>query len=108
MRILLDENVPRKMKQAFPGFIVATVGEMGWAGVRNGELLKLAENVFDVLITVDKGIQNQNVMESKNIALITLIVRWNKLPHLLPLIPQVLQTIADIQPGQIINISSLS
>ena len=108
MRILLDENVPRKLKQAFPGFIVATVGEMGWAGVKNGELLKLAENVFDVLITVDKGIQNQNVIESKNIALITLIVRWNKLPYLLPLIPQVLQAIADIQPGQMINISSLS
>ena len=53
MRILLDENVPRKLKQAFPNFIVATVGEMGWAGVRNGELLKRAENVFDVLITVD-------------------------------------------------------
>lgn len=60
MRILLDENVPRKLKQAFPELIVATVGEMGWAGVRNGELLKLAENVFDVLITVDKGVQHQN------------------------------------------------
>ena len=105
MRILLDENVPRKLKQAFPGFIVATVGEMGWAGVKNGELLKLVENVFDVLITVDKGVQHQNTMQSKNIALITLIVRWNKLRYLLPLIPQVLQAIADIQPGQVINIS---
>lgn len=104
MRILLDENVPRKLKQAFPGLIVATVGEMGWAGVRNGELLQRAENVFDVLITVDKGVQHQNSLDGKNIALITLIVRWNKLRYLLPLVPQVLQAIADIQPGQIINI----
>lgn len=99
MRILLDENVPRKLKQAFPGLIVATVGDMGWAGVRNGELLQRAENVFDVLITVDKGVQHQNSLDSKNIALIMLIVRWNKLRYLLPLVPQILQAIADIQPG---------
>ncbi|MDG4595287.1 MAG: hypothetical protein P9F75_06280 [Candidatus Contendobacter sp.] len=105
MRILLDENVPRKLKQAFPNFIVATVGEMGWAGVGNGELLKRAENVFDVLITVDRGVQYQNSLESKNIALMTLIVRWNKLQYLLPLVPQILQALADIQPGQTVNIS---
>ncbi|MEI2773989.1 MAG: DUF5615 family PIN-like protein [Candidatus Competibacter sp.] len=105
MRILLDENVPRKLKQAFPHLIVATVGEMGWAGVKNGELLKRAENVFDVLITVDKGVQHQNALESKNIALITLSVRWNKLRYLLPLVPRILQALADIQPGQAVNIS---
>ena len=105
MRILLDENVLRKLKQAFPNSIVATVGEMGWAGVRNGELLKRAENVFDVLITVDKSTQHQNSLESKNIALITLVVRWNKLQCLLPLVPRILQALTDIQPGQIVNIS---
>ena len=105
MRILLDENVPRKMKQAFPNFIVATVGEMGWAGIKNGELLKRASNIFDVLITVDKGVQHQNSLEGKNIALITLVVRWNKLQYLLPLVPQILQVLADIRPGQMVNIS---
>jgi len=75
MRILLDENVPGKLRLAFPGHIVATVGEMGWTGAKNGELLTFAENVFDVLITVDKGIQYQNPFHNKNIALITLVVR---------------------------------
>jgi predicted nuclease of predicted toxin-antitoxin system len=105
MRILLDENVPRRLKQIFPGFMVATVGEMGWTGSRNGELLKLAENSFDVLITVAKGIQHQNSLDSKSIALITLVVQWNKPRYLFPLIPLILQAIADLQPGQSINIS---
>jgi len=98
MRILLDENLPRKLKQAFPGHLVTTVGEMGWSGRKNAELLKLAEEVFEVLVTVDKGIQYQQNFTDRQLILVTLIVVHNKISYLLPLIPRVLKALQTAIP----------
>jgi hypothetical protein len=40
MRVLLDECVPRALRNDLPGHEVKTVAELGWAGVKNGELLR--------------------------------------------------------------------
>lgn len=54
-RILLDENIDRLLKGLFaPGYRVVTVKEQGWNGKKNGELLRPAEQSFDVFITMDK------------------------------------------------------
>ncbi len=54
MRVLLDENIPRKLKGRFAaGHVVRTVPEHGWSGLRNGDLLREAETEFDVLVTMD-------------------------------------------------------
>ena len=98
MRILLDENLPRKLKQAFPGHLVTTVGEMGWSGRQNGDLLKLAEEVFEVLVTVDKGIQYQQNFTDRQLILVTLIVVQNKISFLLPLIPRMLKELQIATP----------
>jgi hypothetical protein len=105
MRVLLDENVPKKMKRAFPDYIVSTVTEMGWAGTGNGALLAIAEGVFDALLTVDKSIQYQNNFTDKKIILVTMIVKQNKIQFLLPLVPKVIQALQSAVPGQVINIS---
>ena len=104
MRILLDENVPKKLKHAFPDAVVSTVPEMGWAGKRNGELLKQADGIFDVLITVDQGIQYQNNFSDKRLIVITFIVKRNKIEFLLPLVPQATLALQTAVPGQVINI----
>ena len=57
MRVLLDECLPRALRRELPGHEVKTVGEAGWAGVTNGELLKLAAGHFDVLLTVDRSLE---------------------------------------------------
>jgi predicted nuclease of predicted toxin-antitoxin system len=50
MRILLDENIDRRLKSAFDcNCNVITVAEHGWSGKKNGELLRLAAAEFDVL-----------------------------------------------------------
>ena len=59
MRILLDECVPRKLTRELPGHECRTVTEMGWAGIKNGRLLRLAENQFDVFLTADQNLQYQ-------------------------------------------------
>ena len=54
MRVLLDECVPRSLRRELPDHEVSTVAEAGWAGVKYGELLKLAAQAFDAVVTVDR------------------------------------------------------
>jgi hypothetical protein len=61
MRVLLDECVPRALRNDIRDHEVKTVAEMGWAGVKNGELMRLAANEFDVLLTVDR---NSNISKT--------------------------------------------
>jgi predicted nuclease of predicted toxin-antitoxin system len=58
MRVLIDECAPSVLRRtlAKSGHSCRTVQEMGWSGKKNGELLALAHNEFDVLITVDTNL----------------------------------------------------
>ena len=60
MQVLLDECVDRRLAGEITGHQVQTVPRMGWAGKRNGELLKLAEGQFDVFVTVDRVLPKQH------------------------------------------------
>jgi hypothetical protein len=59
VRLLLDECVDRRLARDLVGHSVSTVPRRGWAGIKNGELLALAEKEFDVFITVDRKIATQ-------------------------------------------------
>jgi len=60
MRLLLDENLPRRLKYDFSDHEIYTVRDKGWQGIKNGELLKLmTEEKFDALLTFDKNLQHQ-------------------------------------------------
>ena len=60
MKLLLDENLPKRLKLHFPDHQVLTVREMGWNGIKNGDLLTLMLNEgFEALLTFDKNIQHQ-------------------------------------------------
>jgi len=60
MKLLLDECIDRKLAKEFVGYEVKTVPQMGWAGIKNGQLLALAEVEFDVFITVDRNLSSPN------------------------------------------------
>lgn len=49
MRVIIDECVPHIVKKRLPDRSIKTVQEMGWSGIKNGELLKLVEANFDLL-----------------------------------------------------------
>jgi hypothetical protein len=73
VRILLDECLPRPLKRELPGDCsVATVPERGWAGIKNGRLLALAQAEFDVFLTVDRSLASQQQLASFDIAVIAL------------------------------------
>ena len=64
MRLLLDENLPKRLKQDFPGHEIYTVADRQWTGKQNGELLKLMlDNDFAALLTFDKNLQHQQNFE---------------------------------------------
>jgi hypothetical protein len=107
MRIVLDECVPRRLRNEFPGHAVRTVVELGWSGKRNGELIALvAAAGFNVLITVDRNMRFQQKIAKSDIALIVMIAKSNAREDLLPLMPRVLAAIDNAVAGQVIEITS--
>lgn len=59
MRVLLDEQLPIDLSSQLHGHSVGTVVGRGWAGIKNGELLRRMRGHYDVLITTDRGIEFQ-------------------------------------------------
>lgn len=87
MRILFDENVPLPLRQFFADDEVATVQELGWSGIENGELISRADVDFDVLILADKNMRYQQNLTSRKIILVELPT--NRWPMLEPLGAQI-------------------
>src|SRR5919109_3431470 len=103
MRVLLDECVPRSLRHELPGHDVKTVAESGWTGVKNGELLRLAAQHFDVLLTVDRNFEYQQNVANAPIAVIVVHASSNDVTDLQPLMPRVLQSIPAAHRGKVIN-----
>jgi Domain of unknown function (DUF5615) len=101
MKVLIDEDLPRKLGGYLIGHECRTVAECGWAGKKNGELLSLAESEFDVLLTLDKNIPFQQELKLARIALVIVCARSSRIQDLLPLIPECLAALQHVQPGQL-------
>jgi len=105
MRILLDECAPRPIKREFIDCEIKTVVEMGWSGKKNGELLQLmAQEGFTILLTTDQNLRYQQNLQQTGVSVIVLIAPSNRLPDLLPLIPETRNAIESIVPGEVIEI----
>ena len=102
MRVLLDENLPRQLKRHFTAAVeVLTVQERGWSGIKNSELLRLAAGEFDVFLTMDRGVQFQQNLQSLAISILIIRAPSNRFEDLQPLISEVPNALNIIQPGQV-------
>jgi hypothetical protein len=90
VRILLDECLPRRLKHELIGHNVRTAPECGWAGRRNGELLRLDVSGFDVFLTVDRKLQYQQNVSEFDLAVVVLLAHSNSIFDIRPLIPEIL------------------
>ncbi|WP_029277887.1 DUF5615 family PIN-like protein [Pedobacter borealis] len=91
MKLLLDENLPKRLKEHFSEHEIYTVRDMGWNGVKNGELLKLMiADDFHVLITFDKNLQFQQNFAKYTLPIIVLNAFDNTYLTLKELVPQTL------------------
>ena len=105
MKILLDECIPRKLKYALPEHECQTVPEAGMANQKNGILLSLAENAgFDLFLTVDKGLQYEQNLAGRRIAILIVRARSNRLKDLLPHMQACRVIMKSIKPGQLARI----
>lgn len=95
MRVLLDECIDWRLCRDIVGDEVKTARQMGWTAVRNGELLKLAADHFDVFVTVDRNLAFQQPLDRLPSTVIVLCAPTNCLAELRPLVPQVLAVIRN-------------
>ena len=106
MRILLDECIPRRFKNSLNPHDCRTVAEQGREGKKNGELLTLAErNAFQAFLTLDRGIEYQQNLKARSIAIVLLRSRTSRLPDLVPLAASILRVLESLQPGQFAEIA---
>ncbi len=107
MRVLLDENMPRALKRLFEaGVDVLTVGERGWKGKENGELLRAAQVEFDALVTTDQGIPHQQNLDALGIDVIILMAASNRVEGLKRLMPAVNDAIRTPRKGRVVRVSA--
>jgi hypothetical protein len=101
VRILLDECVDWRLSRSIVGHEVKSARQMGWTAVRNGELLALASDQFDVFVTADRNLSFQQNTGALRIAVVVLRARTDRLADLLPLVPNLLAAIGPAKPGLI-------
>lgn len=103
MRLLLDENLPKRLKQDFKEHEIYTSVDKGWNGVTNGKLLELLiQNNFDALLTFDKNLQYQQNFTRYTMAVIVLNAPENTYATLQRLVPKVKSILkSPLKPGPV-------
>ncbi|MBC8044802.1 MAG: DUF5615 family PIN-like protein [Rhizobacter sp.] len=106
MKILLDESLPRKLKNDFgTGHEVWTVRDKGWLGEKNGALLKLmTEDGFAIFVTVDRNLPYQQNLEQLSLTIVVLRAANNRRETLARLIPKLFNRLAEGNLPSVIEI----
>src|SRR5215471_1958424 len=104
MHILLDESLPVEFRFELPDHDVRSVREMGWSGVKNGELLTRAAETFDVMLTADQNIEFQQNLQRLPISVVVLIAYRNRIEQLRPLVPRLLEILGKLQPRKLFRV----
>jgi hypothetical protein len=105
MKVLIDENLPVRLRTFIPVHAVSTVTWLKWKGTRNGALLaRCVENAFNVLVTIDGKLESQQNTAKAALGIVVLHAPSNTLDALMPLVDELVRTINRIKPGQVIHI----
>jgi hypothetical protein len=87
VRVLLDEQLPRQLVQYLVGHEARTVQEQGWAGLKNGELLRQARAAgFEIFLTGDQNLEYQQNLKKSGLFVVILVSASNALEDLLPIV----------------------
>jgi hypothetical protein len=100
VRVLLDENLPHDLILELGGHEVVTVQGLGWAVVKNGELLRRATGQVDALLTMDRKLEHEHDLGSLSFGVVVIQARSNRMQDLRPLIEAVAAALARLGPGK--------
>ena len=98
MKILLDECVPWPMHRLLAGHECRTAQQQGWGGVKNGRLLQLAENEFNLFITSDQNLRYQQNLSGRSLTILELST--NKLHRIEAAADLIQATVAALKPAE--------
>lgn len=102
MKILLDESVPHVVKERLNHLDIRAVQDMGWAGVKNGELLNRAEEQFEVFVTADQKLRYQQNLSGRLLAIV--VLPTNQVRVVIDLLPSIEGALKSIRHGALIEI----
>jgi hypothetical protein len=106
VRVLLDESLPRPLASLLVGHDAQTVAHMKWTRLGNGELLRQAAAVFDVVLTADQNIEFQQNLKTLPIAVLVLVADSNRLESLEPLVPRILEALSVLSPKTLVRVGA--
>ena len=101
MRILLDEDLPRRLAALLVGHEASTVQRNEWSGIKNGKLLALAATRFDAFLTMDGNLEFQQNPATLPISVLVVEAASNRMEHLVPLVPAILRELNHLPPNSL-------
>ena len=101
MRVLLDEQLRLDLAAALQGHSVDTVAGRGWTGITNGELQQRMVGEYDALVTMDRGIEFQENLNTLAVGVLLSRAPSNRMMHLQPLVPTILVALPALKPGEL-------
>lgn len=103
-RVLLDENLPRKLRSDLSEFDVRTVQGEKWTSFANGELLGRAQDLFDVLLTADRRLEFQQNLWRFNIGVVVILTVSLQYRRIRAAIDEIREALSVVEPGQILRV----
>ena len=104
-RVLFDENLPRLLRRKLPEFEVRTVQEEGWGSLKNGDLLRRAEDSFDLFLTADRRMQYQQKLTSFRIGVVVIVTPRLDLHLLERVVGEIRVALDSVRPGEVIHVT---
>ena len=108
MRILIDECVDPRVKVLFEDHQVATVQERGWEAQEDGPLLRLAQEQFDVFLTIDGNLEHQQNIGLLALGVVVVRVPKNQILYYRGIEKELLRAVETARPGQVIHVNAVS
>jgi hypothetical protein len=106
MRILLDENFPADFATLLVGHDTSNVHSRGWAGIKNGELLRRAHGECEVFVTLDRNLEFQQNIKILPFGIVVVRSRSNRIVDLTPQIPGILLAVSQVGPGRVVTVGA--
>jgi predicted nuclease of predicted toxin-antitoxin system len=105
MKLLIDENLPHKLRNALNGHACFTTAYMGWSGISNGEPLRIAAaNGFDAVISNDRGLEYQQNQDAFPVSVVVLLAKDNKLRTIESMVPALITALNGLKPRSFVKI----
>jgi hypothetical protein len=103
VRVLFDQGTPAPLRSALDGHSVETAYELGWATLKNGELIAAAEaSGFEVFLTTDKNLKYQQNLSVRAISIVLSTTSWRRIQSVLP---KVIESVNGAVPGGYVEVS---